>query len=98
VTRHLVLRPEATEEILAATEWYERRGRGLAAEFLRAVDAALASVQRNPLQHPIVHREMRRALLRRFPYAVIYAVSETEIVVLACVHGRQHTRRWQDRR
>ena len=97
MSRRLVYRSEAEQEIFAAAEWYEARGSGLAAEFLRAFDAATASVQRNPLQHPQVHPQMRRALLRRFPYSLIYSVSEEEIVVLACAHWRQSPRRWQRR-
>jgi hypothetical protein len=50
VTRRLVFRPEAETEIVAATDWYESRSAGLAAEFIRAVDAVLAGIQRNPLQ------------------------------------------------
>ena len=98
MSRRLVIRPEATEEIAEAAEWYEKRGAGLSAEFLRALDATIARVERNPLQYPRVHQEMRRALLRRFPYGVIFTVSDEEIVILACTHGKQHPRRWQRRR
>jgi toxin ParE1/3/4 len=48
----------------------------LAAEFLRALDATIAAVERNPDQFPQVHGEKRRALLRRFPYGVIFSVSD----------------------
>lgn len=94
----LVLRPEAQEEITEAAEWYERRAPGLAAEFLRALDVTIASVLRSPLQHPIVHGQKRRALLRRFPYVLIYVATDVEVVVLGCVHTRRNPRRWQRRR
>ena len=95
--RRLVYRPEAEQEINAAAEWYEARSSGLAAEFLRAFDAAVATVERNPLQHAAVNPRMHRALLRRFPYSLIFTVSEEEIVILACAHWRQNPRRWQFR-
>jgi plasmid stabilization system protein ParE len=38
VSRRLVLRPQAQDEITEAAEWYDARGRGLAAEFLRALE------------------------------------------------------------
>jgi plasmid stabilization system protein ParE len=88
----------ALEEIRAAGEWYEQRGPGLTADFLRAVDAAVASVCRNPDQYPAVHKEMHRALLRRFPYSLIYTFSEEELIILACAHWRQRPSRWQNRR
>ena len=96
--RDLVVRAEAEQEIVAATEWYESRGRGLAAEFLRAIDAAIASIQRTPLQYPEVRSGMHRCLLRRFPYSLIFSVSESEVVILSCSHWRQSPRHWQRRR
>src|SRR5262249_47328 len=44
---------------------------GLGADFLRAVGAALAIIQRNLFQYQIVNDEVRRAALRRFPYGLI---------------------------
>ena len=98
VSRRLVLRPEAQDEITEAAAWYEVRAPGLAAEFLRALDATVASILRNPFLHPMVHQEKRRALLRRFPYGLIYVVSDDEVIVLGCVHTHRHPDRWQYRR
>ena len=50
----IAFRPEAEAELAEAVDWYEARGRGLGAEFLRALDAVLAFVQRNPHAYPIV--------------------------------------------
>ena len=46
---HLVFRPEAHQELLAAQAWYELRSPGLGFEFSRAVDAALTMALRMPL-------------------------------------------------
>ena len=98
MSRRIVFRPQALREVSDAAEWYEERRPGLSAEFLRALDATAASIQRDPQQYPAVHGGMHRALLRRFPYSLVYAFSDEEIVVLACAHWRQHPRRWQERR
>jgi toxin ParE1/3/4 len=98
VSSRLVFRPEAVDEIEQATEWYESRAAGLGAEFLRALDAAAASVLRSPDQSPPLNHRLRRVLLRRFPYSLIYSTAADEIVVLACAHWRQHPRGWINRR
>jgi toxin ParE1/3/4 len=72
VTRRFVVRPQADLEIAEAAEWYFERARGLAAEFVRVVDAAFATIERNPLQFPLVDPPIRRAVLRRFPYSILY--------------------------
>ena len=68
---------EAEAELDEAFNWYEGRAQGLGTEFTRAVRAAFALIARNPEQFPRVRGDVRRALVRRFPYAVYY-VAEPE--------------------
>ena len=95
--RELIFRPEAEAELREAFEWYESRVQGLGAEFLLAIDATLASIVRNPLQHPLVHKTVRRALLRRFPYEIFFVLGEHDIVILAVFHAKRNPKRWTDR-
>jgi len=97
--RRLVIRPVAAREITAAFDWYEGQSAGLGAEFLRALEAVLATVQRTPALYPVVRGRTRRALLRRFPYGVFFYEREAaqEVVVIAVVHGRRDLRHWQSR-
>jgi hypothetical protein len=86
----VAFRREAETEIAEAVDWYEARGRGLGAAFLRALDAALAAVQRNPAAHPVVFGRARRALLRRFPYSLVYVMSDAMTTFLSlhvCMAG-----------
>ncbi len=97
MTRRVLFRREAEAELIEAAEWYEARGPGLGSEFLRALDATIAGIERYPLANAVVFGDVRRALLRRFPYSVIYAVADEEILVLACSHGKRDPKRWKDR-
>jgi hypothetical protein len=98
VNYRLAIRSDAVDEIANASAWYDEHGPGLGAEFLRAVDVAIEAVRRKPFQHPVVVRDLRRALLRRFPYSIIFAVSDDEVAVVALAHWRQNPRRWRTRR
>jgi len=93
----LSFRPEARLDILAAKEWYEDRARGMGHEFVRAVDAAASGITRFPLAFPRVHGDIRKAVLRRFPYSLLFLVEEEDIVVLGCFHHRQDPHTWTDR-
>ncbi len=97
MTYNVIVRPEAEREIQEAFDWYEERSEGLGAEFLRAADACLSGVRRSPEAYQIVHGEVRRALLRRFPYALFYLVRENTIIVLACFHVKRSPADWQRR-
>jgi len=95
--RRLVFRPQARSDITEAIAWYETQGQGLGADFVRAVEVASASIQANPFQHQRVRGDRRRTTLRRFPYSLVYVVTDDEIIVLACIHGRREPKRWHER-
>ena len=97
MTARLVVRAAAEADVLDAALWYEQRSPGLGAEFLRAVDVTLAEIARMPERFPLVHHEVRRALLRRFPYAVCFVATADLISVVACMHARRDPRRWEER-
>jgi len=97
MTYTVIVRPEAEREIQEAFDWYEERNEGLGLEFLRAADACLSGVQRNPEAFAVVHEKVHRALLRKFPYALFYLISENKIVVIACFHIKRTPADWQRR-
>jgi plasmid stabilization system protein ParE len=90
----LIVEPGAEAEIAEARNWYDERSWGLGVEFVHAVDAMLVSIQQNPLKYQATFGRFRRAGLRRFPYGLIYTISENEITLVACFHGRRDPSRW----
>jgi toxin ParE1/3/4 len=93
----LIVRAKTESDIESAFRWYEAQKPGLGADFIRSVDAALASVQREPELYQIVYRNARRVLLHSFPYAVFYIIQGDAVEVVACMHFRRNPRRWQSR-
>jgi plasmid stabilization system protein ParE len=93
----LTVLPEAEQDISEAYRWYEERSPGLGSEFLRAMDVCLASIERNPVLHQTIDELMRRALVRRFPYAIYYFTEGDRIAVLACFHVRRDSKRVSER-
>jgi plasmid stabilization system protein ParE len=93
----LIFRPEAEEELLEAIDWYETRSQGLGAEFVRCVDACLGRIQRNPESYPIVHRETRMAVMRRFPYLLLYRIHLDEASIVAVFHAKRNPKQWKGR-
>lgn len=93
----IVVRPEAAREVQEAFNWYEEKSEGLGLEFLRAADACLAGVKRNPFASPPMYQEIHRALLRKFPYALFYLLKEEQVIVLACFHAKRNPIDWMRR-
>ena len=95
--RPVHLLPEAERELEDAFRWYERQRSGLGLEFLLAFEAAVENLRRLPEGHELVALRTRKALLRRFPYLVLYAVEAERVLITALFHGRRDPRRWSDR-
>ena len=93
----LTIRPEAETDLAEACRWYEERRHDLGSESPISVEATLESIQRHPQSFPVVHSQIRRALLRRFPYGVFYVVEEHAVAVLAVFHASRDPNRWQNR-
>lgn len=93
----LLVRPAAAADIEEAYQWYERQRAGLGEEFLAAVDSLLGDIVAHPAAYAVIHRGVRRALLRRFPYAIFYRLYGDSVVTLACMHGRRNPTRWKAR-
>ena len=93
----VVVRPAAAADIDEAFLWYEGQRPGLGHEFLAAAQTLIDVVAQHPLGYPVVRRNTRRALLRRFPYAIYFRAYDEVVVVVACMHGRRDPRRWQVR-
>ena len=95
----LRLRPAARDDLDATARWYESQEPGLGRQFLAEVRLALQRIRSNPEAYPIGYRDTRRALIRRFPYGVIYLpVPEQDyIVVLAVLHCGRDPSFWRQR-
>ncbi len=78
----LVSNPQADLDIEAAFQWYEKEQPGLGLEFLNELRTAYDRIVEGPLKYQHLRSGIRRALLRRFPYAVYFAMETNVIVVL----------------
>ena len=94
MTYGLAFRPEASADIAEAFSWYEERRAGLGAEFEAELDRTLGYITGMPLAGRLVHRTLRRALMRRFPFTVYYSVTTDLIEIRGVLHNRRHPRSW----
>ena len=93
----VVFRPAASADAEEAFHWYEARRPGLGLELLAEIDRVVKTIAESPDRFPLIHREARRALLSRFPYAIFYRVIEERIVVVACFHAKRNPSVWKSR-
>jgi toxin ParE1/3/4 len=91
------LLPEAREEFDDATDWYEKRKTGLGDVFVTRVREVLDRIAANPKLHAVVYLDVRKAVVRQFPYVVLYREEAGEILVVAVFHTARNPSIWQGR-
>jgi plasmid stabilization system protein ParE len=94
----LVAEPRADLDVAATFDWYENEETGLGREFLDELRASYDRIVDGPLGYQDLRSGIRRALLRRFPYAVYFAVDGDVVVVLTVLHVGRDPAEWQRRR
>jgi len=88
VTRIAQVGEAASQELAAAVSWYETRRPGLGAELFDAVVTTMDAIALEPELGPLLTGDtaMRRMLVRRFPYQVVYSFTATHVTIAAIAH------------
>ena len=89
--------PGAAAEYEEAYAWYAARGATLALEFEREVERCLRLITEDPYRWPAFDAQRRRIIVRRFPYSIVYEVTDTQIFFVAVAHGRRRPSYWRRR-
>ncbi len=91
------LRAEAEGEFLDAASDMEQHRPGSGQRFISAVEEVLSRLSRTPKAHQVIFADIRRAVVRRFPYCVFYRAHLDRVEVIAIVHGKRDPGVWQKR-
>src|SRR6266404_5791629 len=89
--------PEAKEEFDAAADWYEQRQIGLGIDFVTKIREVVRSVAQNPRMHAKVYGDVRKAVVKRFPYLVLYREDATEVIIVSVFHSSRNPGIWKKR-
>jgi len=89
--------PEAGAEFVEAIAYYEDKEPGLGLDFAFEVHSAIERVLAFPNAWPFVEDDVRRCLVRRFPYGMLYSVEEDGIYILAVMHLHRNPEYWKHR-
>lgn len=89
--------PEALAEYSQAIQYYAEQRVDLAQAFIDAVENAVYRLREAPNRYPSVAPGIRRCIVRKFPYSILYMVEADSILILAVTHGKQRPGYWRSR-
>lgn len=97
MTRPVILTPLAEADLAEGKAWYDDQRDGLGTEFVLSVEKVLHQIGATPEMHQVVRGDVRKSVVRRFPYVVFYRAEPDRVVVLAVHDARRDPARWQSR-
>lgn len=93
-----VFHPEAEAELDQAIDWYEAMEPGLGLDFAMEIRDAIGRAVSFPKAWPSIAPDVRRCLVKRFPYGVLYAEEPDRVFVLAIMHLHRRPDYWKNRK
>lgn len=93
----VIFHPEALSEMADAAKFYEKRVPGLGEDLLVEIQSALARILQEPLRSMKFKGDVRRHMINRFPYNLLYSVEPTHIYIVAVMHQSRHPDYWSHR-
>lgn len=91
------LHPEAERELREAVEYYEDIELGLGYDLSIEIYSAIQRAAAYPRAWPVLDGEIRRALVRRFPYGVLYSEEEGVLLIVAVMNLHREPGYWKGR-
>ena len=89
--------PDAVAEFNHAIEYYEDCAIGLGLDFATEIHTAIERILSHPLAWTKIEKEIRRCLVSRFPYGVLYSVEPDQIYILAIMNLHKDPDYWKYR-
>jgi plasmid stabilization system protein ParE len=87
---------QVKNDIREAAKYYNQQQKGLGLRFLKEVNSRVATIGKQPKSFQIRYREVRIALLKKFPYTIHYLLDEEskQIIILAVFHHDKDSAKW----
>jgi plasmid stabilization system protein ParE len=90
---NVIFRKQANQDLAEAIEWYEVKKVGLGKQFLSAVEACINLISLEPEMFPVVHRNIRKARIKRFPYSIYFNYNQENLFIFAVFHAKRDSRK-----
>jgi plasmid stabilization system protein ParE len=87
----------AALELADAVNYYESRISGLGRSFLDEIERAVKEITDQPEAAPVIYKFVRRKLLRRFPYSLMYSLTGDTIRILCVANQKRRPSYWYRR-
>jgi len=93
----IIFHPEAENELNSTIDFYNQKVSGLGLEFLDEIERVINLINKNPDRWLVLKYQVRRYIVKQFPYSIFYIFEPNRIYVVAIAHQKRKPFYWKDR-
>ena len=93
MTYRIVITPFAQADFLNVIYWYNQKRDSLGYEFIAEADRLMNLLSRNPFIFRIRKKQLRLALLKRFPFTIVYEIEKQNVIIFSVIHQHSHPKK-----
>lgn len=87
----------ASNELIDARDHYDDLVFGLGKKFILEIERCLNIIKANPFAYPVIKEKVRKAVVIKFPFSILYRLDENVIYILAVMHQKRKPKYWVER-
>jgi len=91
------LSDEAEADFDKSYDYYASKSKNIANNFYKQIDINLEKISENPFLYPLSQKDVRRYVMKKFPFVIYYQIKELTISVIAIFHTSRNPEIWKDR-
>ena len=91
------LSDEAEVDFDKSYEFYYEDSSKVAETFFNQINLCFENIKQNPKSFPIAHKDLRKYVVKKFPFVIYYRILDTEIQVIAIFHTSRNPEIWNER-
>jgi len=95
--KQIIFVPEIASELDQSLEYYKKQEIGLEKLFLDEIEKALKKIQKNPERYHLIEDNIRKYIIKQYPYKIIYTIKPETIIIIAIVHQKRKPDYWKGR-
>ncbi|MCF6360367.1 MAG: type II toxin-antitoxin system RelE/ParE family toxin [Cyclobacteriaceae bacterium] len=88
---------EAKLDVSEGFNWYDTKVSGLGSKFLESISNSISFLEKNSYQYQLQYGKIRKVMLTKFPYQIIYFINKRKIIVLGVIHSSRDPTIWENR-
>jgi plasmid stabilization system protein ParE len=87
-----IIKENASMDVIEIVDWYDIKQLGLGDRFYKDLLNEFEKIKQNPKLYSFYNKDFKRAILKHFPYLIIFKVTENEIVIYSIIYGGRNPR------